>query len=629
MYASRSSGFIAMRGAWARLLFASFGMALLALAGCNGTAVVTMTSTPSTDTFLAYRVGLSSVQLTTSSGKSGLQILPSSTTVDFAQLTGVSEVLGAAAVAKGTYTTALITLDYSSAQIFYDDGSLNGVALTPVAANGKALGQIQLTVTLDPADSFRVSAKGASQLAMDFSLAASNVVDLGNKTVTVTPMIAASALPIDSKQVRIRGPLAGVSATAASTTTNGSFVMGVMPFNGTVSGAGQLTIVTSDTTNYEINGSTSTGSAGQSQLAALGSGALSTAYGTLTSADNTTTTTTDGTTNTTSTVDVSFTAAVVLAGTSVQGGGLDRVSGIVSGRSGNTLAVEDGTLVGADGVETFLGGTTLVTMGPNTAVNVFGEAGEFNVPQQVSVGSSIDAFGVASSQTTGTAALDASAGRVRLNNSTASGLVTSQGSATLTLNLSALGGRSVAPLDFAGSAATPSRYIVDTPSLDLTNSTAGVPVVVTGLPNSFGVTPPNFNAASLLDPTTIEAELVVDWGTGTPAPFTTYDSSTIDLDVRNGSIGARHQIQIGAQTINVVGLSSDPSIVPNATSSNTVFAIGHASSSTIESFDTYAAFITQLQAELNGTTLALGITAVGQYTAPTFTATSITLSLNN
>jgi hypothetical protein len=79
----------------------------------------------------------------------------------------------------------------------------------------------------------------------------------------------------------------------------------------------------------------------------------------------------------------------------------------------------------------------------------------------------------------------------------------------------------------------------------------------------------------------------------------------------------------------VVGLSSDPSIVPNATSSNTVFAIGHASSSTIESFDTYAAFITQLQAELNGTTLALGITAVGQYTAPTFTATSITLSLNN
>jgi hypothetical protein len=588
-----------------------------------------MTSTPSTDTFLAYRVGLSSVQLTTSSGKSGLQILPSSTTVDFAQLTGVSEVLGAAAVAKGTYTTALITLDYSSAQIVYDDGSLNGVALTPVAANGKALGQIQLTVTLDPADSFRVSAKGASQLAMDFSLAASNVVDLGNKTVTVTPMIAASALPIDSKQVRIRGPIAGVSATAASTTTNGSFVMGVMPFNGTVSGAGQLTIVTSDTTNYEINGSTSTGSAGQSQLAALGSGALSTAYGTLTSADNTTTTTTDGTTNTTSTVDVSFTAAVVLAGTSVQGGGLDRVSGIVSGRSGNTLAVEDGTLVGADGVETFLGGTTLVTMGPNTAVNVFGEAGEFNVPQQVSVGSSIDAFGVASSQTTGTAALDASAGRVRLNNSTASGLVTSQGSATLTLNLSALGGRSVAPLDFAGSAATPSRYIIDTPSLDLTNSTAGVPVVVTGLPNSFGVTPPNFNAASLLDPTTIEAELVVDWGTGTPAPFTTYDSSTIDLDVRNGSIGARHQIQIGAQTINVVGLSSDPSIVPNATSSNLVFAIGHASSSTIESFDTYAAFITQLQAELNGTALALGITAVGQYTAPTFTATSITLSLNN
>ena len=42
---------------------------LLALAACNGTAVVTLTSTPSTDTFLTYRVGLVSVQLQTSNGR--------------------------------------------------------------------------------------------------------------------------------------------------------------------------------------------------------------------------------------------------------------------------------------------------------------------------------------------------------------------------------------------------------------------------------------------------------------------------------------------------------------------------------------------------------------------------------
>jgi hypothetical protein len=44
-----------------------------------------------------------------------------------------------------------------------------------------------------------------------------------------------------------------------------------------------------------------------------------------------------------------------------------------------------------------------------------------------------------------------------------------------------------------------------------------------------------------------------------------------------------------------------------------------------------AAFITQLQAELNGTILVTGMTAVGQYTASTFSfgATSITTFLNN
>lgn len=51
----------------------------------------------------------------------------------------------------------------------------------------------------------------------------------------------------------------------------------------------------------------------------------------------------------------------------------------------------------------------------------------------------------------------------------------------------------------------------------------------------------------------------------------------------------------------------------------------------IENFDTYPAFITQLQTELNGTTLATGMTAIGQYTVSTFafSATSMTIFLND
>ena len=620
------------------MLAALLVVALPALAACNGTAVVTMTSSASQDNFLAYRVGLVAVQLQGSSGRAALSVLPAGSTVDLATLTSVSEVLGAASAAKGTYTSALITLDYSSAQIVYDDGSVDGVTLTPVGANGQALGQLQVTATLDPADPLRILTRGTSQLALGFNLAASNVVDLSTKTVTVSPLVAASAMPIDSKQIRIRGPLLSGPNTGASADSIASFTMSAMPFNSTGKGSGQLAIVSSDATTYEINGIESTGGAGLSQLATVSGGTLAVAYGTLSSAGQITTTTA-GTQSSTSAGTLSFAAARVLAGSSVQGAGLDRVSGIVSARSGSTLSVEDATLVGADGTETFLAGSTTVMMGPNTLVTVFGQGGtEINDTLQVSVGSAIDAFGVVTGLSAENATLDASAGHVRLDNTTASGLVTAQGPETLYLNLAFLG-RTVAGLDFVGSGALAGQYVVNAGTLDLTNSPGGAPVVATGLTSSFGAAAPNFTALTLLDPTTIQAELVVDWdagtgagtGAGTAVPFTTYDNSAIDIDIHNPSIGPRHQIQIGAQTIDVIGTSSDPLIVPDTTSSSTVYTIGHAATGTMENFNTYAAFIAQLQSELRGATLAKGVTALGQYTASTFTltATSITLFLNN
>jgi hypothetical protein len=65
--------------------------------------------------------------------------------------------------------------------------------------------------------------------------------------------------------------------------------------------------------------------------------------------------------------------------------------------------------------------------------------------------------------------------------------------------------------------------------------------------------------------------------------------------------------------------------------STLVFCIGHGASGTVENFITYGAFITTLTSELNGSVLATGVTALGQYTSSsyTFTATSITVALNN
>jgi hypothetical protein len=632
-----------MRDFISKLLAMPLILALLAMAACSGSTVVTLTATPSSDPFMTYRVGVASIQLRTSSGKPSLMILPAETTVDFTKVTDLSEVLGAPTVPKGTYAGAEITLDYSTAQIIYDDGSLDGVALAPVDASGKALGLVRVIVSVDPADPLRSAAKQANRLSFSLNLAASNLINLSNDTVTITPLIAASMQPIDAKQVRLNGPLLSANSSFLRT--------GVTPFASTTAALGSLSIEPSDTTTYEINGFVSTGAAGQTQIAALPSNTVMTVFGTLTASnaatiipdtptdttdptDTTTTTPVITTPTSTTTSTVTFTSSQVLVDGSVQGVGLARLTGTVAARSGNTLGLEEATLVQNGSTETLVPGTTIVNVGPSTVVTFFGQGVEDAIsPQQISVGSVIEAFGTASNTSTGQVLLDASAGRVRLDLTSASGLVTAQGSNSLNLNLTAIGGRAISAFDFTGSGASPTQYQVAFNSSsppDLSNSTVGVPVIVTGFANAFATAAPNFTASTLLDPTTIEAQLVLDWNGGTAAPFSSFDSSSIVLDPATSNFGSRHLIQIGSQIINLVGLASDPSITP-ATSSSVVFSIGHAAASTVENFETYPAFITQLQSELNGTTLATGMTAIGQYTASTFafSATSITVFLNN
>ena len=676
-----------------RWLAAPLGaLALLVLAACNGSTVVTLTSVPSTDTFLTYRVGLVSIQVQNSNGRKMVQILPSNTTVDLAQLVNLSEVVGEATVTAGNFTQAVVTLDYSSAQIVYDDGSIDGIALTPLGASGQALGQVTLTLYLDPSNGLSIARKSSARLSLEYNLAASNIVNLAQKTVTVTPLMAASASQLDTKTVRVQGPLSGVtqSSTSGSNTTGG-YTSGIVPFDFGVAGSGSLGITPSTVTTFEINGVPSIGAGGLTQLAALSPGTTTVSFGTLTTstsggtsstsgtsstgtlscADGATLTTTNGvstcsdgstptttaattatatSTSTTGTTSVSFAATQVLAGSSVEGSGSDRISGVVSARSGNTLTIEDGTLLSSGGDNTFIPGSATITIGPNTAVTQFGAGSpQVNGAPLISVGSSINAFGTAGTSSSGGVTLDASAGRVQLGPSTASGIVTAQGttgaaatgSLTLTLVSGTLSGRSLAAFDFVGTGTSPGNdasaaaYQVNTGALDLTNASVGSPVQVSGLITPFGAAAPpatpDFNATTLLDYTTINALLVLDWGGGTPAPFASYNSTQIVLDSLNGSIGTQHVIDIGAQTVNIVGIASNPVIIPNPTDTNTVYTIGHSVSGTFENFVTYTAFITQLQLELNGSTLVTGITAQGQYTTNTYTfsASTITLFLDN
>ena len=104
---------------------------------------------------------------------------------------------------------------------------------------------------------------------------------------------------------------------------------------------------------------------------------------------------------------------------------------------------------------------------------------EANATAQISVGSLIYAFGTAGTLDSGNVTLDASAGRARLGQTTASGMVTVQGSGVLTLDLVSLGGRSASAFDFLGTGTSASydasvgAYQVTTGPLDLTNDTSG------------------------------------------------------------------------------------------------------------------------------------------------------------
>jgi hypothetical protein len=701
-----NSGKRAFIPSWRRLLRAPLGALLLvALAACNGKAVVTLTSTPSTDTFLAYRVGLAGVQL--QSGSKTVNLLSTATTVDLAQLVNLSEIVGASTAQTGNFKQIVVTLDYSAAQIVYDNGTPEGLPLTPLNPSGQKMGKVSMTLYLDPDNQLGIVHSSYGRLSLAFNLAASNIVNATEKTVTVQPLMEASAIALDSKTVRMRGPLGNVS------TSNTSFSMGFMPFDFGISESGSLSVNPTTVTTYEINGTPSTGNTGLTRLASLKNGTVAVAYGTLTTSsidsnsllgegttdlattptytcsDGTTPTTvtgvlrcadgstletsstgttgdtcSDGTTPTTingvlscadgSTLEasstgttgttgttittVSFSATQVFAGTSAQGGGFDRITGVVTGRSGDTLTVDDGTLLQNDGTNSLIQGTTTVSIGANTAVTQFGSGvTDSSGLTQISVGSTISAFGTASAIGSTSASLDASAGRVQVQQSTASGLVT--GTATtgaVALKLTQLGGRSATVFDFAGTGASASTnasvasYQVTASDLDLSNATANEPVEATGYVTAFGSGPPDFTAQTLLDYTTINATLVVDF-TGTTAPFAAYSTSEIELNAQNGALGTRHEIQTGAQVVNVVGLPSDPVIVPNSTATNTVFTIGHVVSGTYENFNTFSAFITQLQTELTGSILVTGITAVGQYTSSTynFSASSMTITLYN
>jgi len=604
--------------------------------------VVTMTD--AAGDFLAYQVSLVSLQLQKADGTQ-VETLPATTAVDFSQLIDLSEILSARQIPPGDYVAAQVTVDFTNASIMVDDGTGTGVAVKPVDSTGAALTQLQLMVKLDNKNHLQINAAKISRIAFDFNLLASNMVDLTAKTVTVSPVLVASVVPVDNKQVRVRGEIASVD------TANSAYTVQVDPFHEHHDDKLSSFVVHSgDTTAFEIDGTPFVGAAGLAQLATLAPNTLSVAFGSVDVATQ------------------SFTATRVLAGSSVEGGGLDHISGTVIARTGNTLTVHGAHMQDHDngddhggsgnggsddhGGDHFVAGNSTVTIAAATAVTVQGQtaAAPAHTIAEISVGSLIDAFGAASKDGSGKVAVDATAGRVRLDFTRVQGALNVLGTKQITMRLNTIERLPASLFNFAGTGAAggaisdPAKYVLATGNLSLTPFAVGDSLMGIGFVAPFGSTPPDFNAITLASGSQGDiddndddddnrgkgAQMDIDWGdSGTKAPFKAMDGSHLDLDVSNSSIGNHHRIQVDPQDIDITALASDPSIV--ASSGMTLFAITGRHGRATDNFNDFADFEAALAMDLDGTTTALRLTADGQYDAAsnTFTARRITILLSN
>ena len=612
----------------------------------TGTAIVTLSDMPGD--FLSYMVNVVSLKLTRSDGTI-VETVPATTTVDFAQLVDLSEVISARQVPAGDYTGVALTLDYSSATIIVDNGAggitvpaaniVNGATNSPLVSPNN---QMTVTVQLPSGSPLVITNGTVSHLALDFNLSASNTVAPSTITsstaasavmVTVNPVLVASLTPDLTRPIRVRGPLVSVTNTASQT----SYTVKVFPFfTDADDGMGQVVVYTTTTTGFTINGTAYVGNAGLTALAALPAGTMTLALGSFD--------TTAGT----------FTAAQVFAGTSVPGAGLDSVAGTVVARSGDVLTVRHAFFEpqGGGGVQAgvvmtasaanamnngamgnnamgggnmgandfgFFGQVT-VTVASTTMVTEDGQSGTFG-PTDISVGQHVQAFGKAGTDASGNRTLDASSGSVRLMVTRAWGQFSSATGGVVTMNLQALDGLPPAAFNFAGTGttghdATASAYTVSVPAaLPLPTLTAGAPIAFDGFVTPFGSAPPDFAALTLVNFANTDARLHLDWmPPGPTAPFVSPLSATnVMMTQATVQSAAQHVLFIGPVREDPGSVSAGLSFVPNTAASNMVFAIGHRMSWQFQVYASFGDFITALAADLNGTTQLLKVEAAGPY----------------
>jgi hypothetical protein len=591
------------------------------VAGCHtntrftpGTPVLTLQDT--SGDFASYQIAISSITLTRTDGTI-VTVLATPEVVDLVKLTDFAELLGAPAVASGTYSSAQITLSYISASIYIN---ANGHAqlCNPVNPAGTALNSQAITVTFDPANPLVITQGKSDRVAIDIDLAASNSINASASpcVVTVQPFLTVRPAPVDASVLRARGLL------VTTETGSSDFIINTRPLFDLVSGGlGAVKVNTTGQTYFNINGTTYTGAAGLAAMVQLTENTPIATYGTLADLSGITPT---------------FNATAVYVGTSLESPLEDHVMGVVSARSGNTLTVRGVFYRARTGALAFADSAS-VTLGTGTIVSEDGVAAAGLSAASVSVGQQIDVAGQGTDNA-GTITMDATFGQVRLASTRVWGTLNSATTGSLSLNALTFGNYAPVGFNFAGTGAggqdaTPAAYLVNTGRLDESATAAGALLAVDGFVAPFGAAPPDFNATAITPGAATQQKLVVEWiNGGTPAPFTAASSAGFVVDLGNARLGTVHYITVGPTQTDLKNLPASPLITTvGADQSNLQLAIGSSAlAAGVSVFSSAPAFATAVNSVLSSGHNLYRLVAVGQYESATntFVASSISLALH-
>lgn len=578
----------------------------------NGELVISLTDAPGD--FANYTVDVQSLTLTKANGAI-VETLPLSTRIDFSQYTEMTEFLTAATISSGLYTSATLTLNYENAEIWVENESGENVEVTTIVdGDGNPVTELEVSVQLAKTSRLLIAPGTPAHLSLDFDLKASNAVTFdedGIPSVTVEPSLIAALEPETIKDYRIRGPLTGVN------TDENYFEVCIRPFFHNIKSKninfGSMQVSVSDETVYDINGNTFTGSDGLVEMDGLVSLTAVIAIGDL------------------EYNPLRFEATEVRAGSSVEGGTLDVITGNVTGRTGDELTVKGATLIREDGSVIF-NDTVIVLLAETTLVKKQLSDDTFTI-DDISIGQKVSIFGTLTSETVTQLEMDATEGYARMLLTTVRGnitnLDTADQTAQLTMDMQTIDNKKADMFDYTGTGtdiendADPSDYEIHTGALSLSGLETGSPVKVRGFVQSFGQAPADFNARTIINVQSMAAFLKVKWHPPTADAFTEISSAGLTLNLDDASMF--HHLGRGSVVVNLKNYEEAPVI--KAEEDGGIFSIKLRSS--LQVFNDFSGFTENLSEYLANGSKVNKLFATGKFedTSSTLTTDNIYIQL--